>query len=483
VERVSSAIGFREAAPAATRVLAARHGPRDSAVRRLLALSDLCALGATQLLVLAVIAGEADGAQLLWAVLALPLWIVLFKAYGLYDRDHKRISHATIDELPWVFHALLIGSLLFWLYFRAVPARDVVAKELLEIAGISLIAVLVLRATTRRAANRLLGPKRVLLIGDGPDVDLVIRKMRAHPEYGLELVGALRSSSARRADGLPVLGRPCSTDLAGAAVELGIDRAVVSQTGLDEAELLRMVRLCRELSVKVSFLPQVFDALGPSVQVDDVGGVTVLGITPPVLGRSSRMLKRAMDVAGAAVLLVLASPVLALVALLIRLDSPGPVLFWQERVGRCGQRFRLVKFRTMVVGAEQRQEELAAQSRDPHWLLLDHDPRITRIGRVLRLASLDELPELWNVLKGEMSLVGPRPLIESEHRQLAGWSQTRVDLTPGITGLWQVLGRTNIPFEEMIKLDYLYVTNWSLWNDVRLMLRTLPVVMARRGAN
>jgi lipopolysaccharide/colanic/teichoic acid biosynthesis glycosyltransferase len=167
----------------------------------------------------------------------------------------------------------------------------------------------------------------------------------------------------------------------------------------------------------------------------------------------------------------------------VRLDSPGPVLFRQERVGRGGRRFRVVKLRTMVVGAELRQAELARHSRDPHWLLIDHDPRITRVGRVLRLASLDELPELWNVLKGEMSLVGPRPLIEAEHLQLTGWSRSRVDLTPGLTGLWQVLGRTNIPFEEMIKLDYLYVTNWSLWTDVRLILRTLPVVVARRGAN
>jgi exopolysaccharide biosynthesis polyprenyl glycosylphosphotransferase len=473
----------RALARPATRVLAARHCPRDSAVRRLLATSDLFALGAAQVLVLAVLGAPPDVPQLLWALLALPLWIVLFKAYGLYDRDHKRINHATIDELPWVFHALLVGSLLFWLYFRGVPARDVVARQLLEIAAISLVAVLVLRACTRRAANRVLGPKRVLLVGDGPEVELVARKVRAHPEYGLNLVGLLTSSPVPGQHGLPVLGGLRSEDLARAALEHRIDRAVVSHTNLNQAELLALVRRCRELSVKVSLLPQLFDALGPSVEVDDVEGVTVLGISPPVLGRSSRMLKRAMDLTGAVVLIVVASPLLALVALAVKLDSPGPVLFWQERVGRCGRRFRLVKFRTMVVGAEQRQHELAAESHDPHWLLLDHDPRITRVGRVLRLASLDELPQLWNVLKGEMSLVGPRPLIESEHRQLRGWSQTRVDLTPGLTGLWQVLGRTNIPFEEMIKLDYLYVTNWSLWNDVRLILRTLPVVMTRRGAN
>jgi exopolysaccharide biosynthesis polyprenyl glycosylphosphotransferase len=482
---VSSAAGLREAARtrAPTRVLTARHRPRDSAVRRWLAVSDVCALGATQLLVLALVGRPADPQQLLWALLALPLWIVLFKAYGLYDRDHKRISHATVDDLPWVFHALLVGSLLFWLYFRAVPSRDIVAKQLLEIAGISMVMVLVLRSATRRAATRLLGPKRVLLVGDGPEVELVARKVRAHPEYGLDLVGLLSSAPLSDSIDLPMLGRPRPDDLARVALEHGIDRAVVSHTELDQAELLALVRRCRELPVKVSLLPQLFDALGPSVEVDDVEGVTVLGISPPVLGRSSRMLKRAMDLIGAAVLLVLTSPLLVVVSVAVKLDSPGPVLFRQERIGRGGRRFRLVKLRTMVLGAEQRQDELAAQSKDPHWLLLDHDPRITRVGRVLRLASLDELPELWNVLKGEMSLVGPRPLIESEHRRLSGWSQTRVDLTPGLTGLWQVLGRTNIPFEEMIKLDYLYVTNWSLWNDVRLILRTLPVVMTRRGAN
>jgi exopolysaccharide biosynthesis polyprenyl glycosylphosphotransferase len=465
-------------------VLAIRHRPRDYAVRRLLATSDVIALAATQLAVLGVIGRGADIEQLAWALLFLPAWIVLFKSYGLYDRDVKRISHSTVDDLPWVFHALLVGSLLFWAYFRLVPARQVNARELLAIAACSMVAVLVLRALARRAANRLLGAKRVLLVGDGPQLELIARKMRAHREYGLDPVGVLSRRGERSGvAGLPVLGRVRSEDVVRVAGTHAIDQVVVSPSALDETELLEVVRHCRELSIRAGLLPQLFDALGPSVEVDDVEGVTVLGISPPVLPRSSRLLKRAMDVAGAALLLVVASPLLVVVALAVKLDSRGPALFRQARVGRAGRRFELVKFRTMVVGAEERQEELAALSRDSHWLLLDHDPRVTRVGRLLRVTSLDELPELWNVLKGEMSLVGPRPLIESEHRQLDGWLRARVDLTPGLTGLWQVLGRTNIPFEEMIKLDYLYVTNWSLWTDVRLILRTLPVVVTRRGAN
>ena len=409
---------------------------------------------------------------------------MLFKAYGLYDRDMKRISHSTVDDVPWVFHALLVGSLLFWGYFRLGPARHVNARELLAIAGLSLVAVLTLRMLARSAASRLFGNERILLVGDGPQVELIARKMRAHPEYGLAPVGVLATSGAPHGPGgLPVLGGLRSDDLTRTAVEHRIDRVAVSHTDVHEFELLDLIRRCRGLSIKVSLLPELFDAIGPSVVIDDIEGVTVLGLSPPGLSRSSRLLKRVMDLVGSAVLLVLVAPLLVLLAVAVKLDSPGPVFFRQRRVGRGGRRFMLVKLRTMVVGAEERRQELAGESRDRHWLLLDHDPRVTRVGRLLRRASLDELPELWNVLKGDMSLVGPRPLIEAEHRQLTGWSQTRVDLTPGLTGLWQVLGRTSIPFEEMIKLDYLYVTNWSLWNDVRLILRTLPVVVTRRGAN
>jgi len=153
------------------------------------------------------------------------------------------------------------------------------------------------------------------------------------------------------------------------------------------------------------------------------------------------------------------------------------------RIGKGGRRFHMLKLRTMAADAEARRAELLVHSKEPGWLHLEDDPRITRVGRLLRLASIDELPQFWNVLRGEMSLVGPRPLIAEEDRMVDGWARGRLDLTPGLTGLWQVLGRTSIPFEEMVKLDYLYVTNWSLWGDIRLMLRTLPVVFKRSGAN
>jgi lipopolysaccharide/colanic/teichoic acid biosynthesis glycosyltransferase len=170
-------------------------------------------------------------------------------------------------------------------------------------------------------------------------------------------------------------------------------------------------------------------------------------------------------------------------AIVIKLDTPGPVLFRQTRIGRAGKPFRLAKFRSMVSDAEAQREALLVNSRQVEWLDLEDDPRITRAGRFLRLTSLDELPQLWNVLRGEMSLVGPRPLIAEEDQNLNGWARGRRELTPGITGIWQVMGRVHIPFDHMIMLDYMYVANWSLWTDVKLILQTVPVVLTRRGAN
>jgi exopolysaccharide biosynthesis polyprenyl glycosylphosphotransferase len=462
-------------------VVAPRHGPRDSAVRRLLALADLG--GILIALLVASVGFGGHRQELLWALPLLPLWIVVFKAYGLYDRDTKRISHATVDDLPWIVHGVLLGSLLMLLYFHLFTPHGFDLGDLAVFTVAASLAVAVLRALSRRIGVSLLRPERVLLVGDDARIATLARKLRAHTEYGVEVIGLIGCSDGDRPPDLPLLGSVGGLDLPQLVAEHAVERLVVAHEDFDEGALFELLHRCREQNVKISVLPQLFDALGPSVELDDVEGITVLGVTPPVLPRSSRLLKRAIDVAGSAVLLILTMPLLIAIAIAIKLDSSGPVLFRQVRIGRCGKRFRLAKFRTMAVDAEARRAELLALSKDPDWLLVDSDPRVTRVGRFLRTSSLDELPQLWNVLKGEMSLVGPRPIIEDEDRQLEGWRRSRIDLTPGITGLWQVLGRTHISFEEMIKLDYLYVTNWSLWTDLRLVLRTLPAVLRKKGAN
>ncbi len=468
-------------------LVASDYGRRDWFLRRLLALSDVVCLA----LAMAVTMAAAGGTRvyswqghLLYGLITLPAWVVLFKVYGLYERDAKRLSHSTLDDLPSLFHCLLSGCLLMWCWFVVVAPAKLMFAAILTFGALAMVLVLAGRALTRAGFLRLVSPERVLLIGTGEASGALIEKMRARASLRLEPIGMVSCDpSAGAAVALAQLGRLEDVDLPDLLAEHRVARVVVADVELERDRLLDVVRDCRTASVKVCLLPLTFSALGPAVEVDDVQGITVLAINPLVLARSSRIAKRCLDLAGAGLLSILALPLLLALAVAIKLDSPGPVFFRQERIGRGAARFRLVKLRTMARDAEARRAELLAQSKDPGWLHLEHDPRITRVGRLLRLSSLDELPQLWNVLRGDMSLVGPRPLVAAEDRMVNGWGRGRLDLTPGITGLWQVLGRTSIPFEEMVKLDYLYVTNWSLWGDVRLILRTLPVVLRRSGAN
>lgn len=484
---IAPARRLHELAPRMARgaqVVADRHGHRDSIVRRMLAGADTLAVVGGLGLMTFVPAHAHPDRLFLWGLLTIPAWLALFKSYSLYDRDIRRINHSTVDDLPWVFHSIVVGCVLMWLYYTVMPSNGVVFKQLAGFGLTTGLLMVLLRFAVRSSVVHLLGGERVALVGNAAELNLLARKLKSHPEYGAVPVGFMSLSSvvASLAD-LPLLEQSPSGDLTEVVRTHRIERMVVSHRDMDEQTLVNLIRKCRELGVKVSVLPGLFDAIGSAVEVDDVEGVTVLGMTPPVLSRSSRALKRTMDLCGALTLIILTLPLQLMIAIAIKLDDGGPILFRQKRVGRWDRRFMVLKFRTMCVDAEAKRAELLAQSKDPGWLLLDHDPRITRVGRFLRLTSLDELPQMWNVLRGEMSLVGPRPLMEADASQLSEWGRSRVDLKPGLTGLWQVLGRTSIPFEEMVKLDYVYVTGWSLWSDIRLLLRTFPVVFARRGAN
>jgi exopolysaccharide biosynthesis polyprenyl glycosylphosphotransferase len=474
--------------PARAGTLVARgYRRRDWYLRRLLAVSDVLSVGVAIALALAFVEGLGSSTwdeSLLYGIATLPAWVVLFKMYGLYERDAKRLSHGTLDDLPSLFHALLLGCLLTWCYFVALAPSKLPSTVVLAFGGLALMLVFTGRALARASFVRLISPERVLLIGDGYAAGMLIEKMRAQRSLRLKPIGMVCcGGGAGTAPDLRRLGRLEEIDLPDLLARHRVARVVVADVEFERQQLLAVLHDCKHASVKVSLLPLMFSMLGPSVEVDEVRGVTVLGINPPVLSSSDRLIKRALDLFGAGLLGVLTLPLVVLLSAVVKLDSPGPVFFRQERIGRDGRRFRLLKLRTMVLDAEARRGALLEQSKDPGWLHLEHDPRITRVGRLLRLASLDELPQLWNVLKGDMSLVGPRPLVAEEDMMVDDWARGRLDLTPGITGLWQVLGRTTIPFEEMVKLDYLYVTNWSLWGDVRLILRTLPVVLTRDGAN
>jgi exopolysaccharide biosynthesis polyprenyl glycosylphosphotransferase len=260
-----------------------------------------------------------------------------------------------------------------------------------------------------------------------------------------------------------------------------VHRVILAPVTTDAADTLHLIRVAKGLGVRVSVLPRLFEVVGSSVEFDHVDGLTMLGVRRFGLTRSSCALKRGFDLLGATATLVVMAPIMLALAAAIRLDSRGPVFFRQTRVGRGGERFEIFKFRTMVPDAEGRKFDLAHLNESDGLFKMERDPRITRIGRFLRRCSLDELPQLLNVWRGEMSLVGPRPLVIDEDAKIEGLHRGRLHLTPGMTGHWQILGSSRVPLHEMVDIDYLYVANWTLWTDLKILLRTVPYVLSRRG--
>ena len=263
---------------------------------------------------------------------------------------------------------------------------------------------------------------------------------------------------------------------------LDVERVVFAFSEDSHEELLDLIRSIKDMGVQIDIVPRLFEVLGTNVGIHTAEGLPLMGLPPLRLSRSMKSSKRALDLAFSLLCLIPLVPLFAIVAILIKLDSPGPVFFRQVRRGADETEFRIFKFRTMSADAELRKSEVASLNKhlseggDPRMFKIHDDPRLTRVGRRLRRYSLDELPQLLNVVEGEMSLVGPRPLILDEDQHVIDWRRRRLNLKPGITGLWQVLGRDDIPFEEMVKLDYLYVTTWSLMNDIKLILRTIPIL-------
>jgi exopolysaccharide biosynthesis polyprenyl glycosylphosphotransferase len=262
--------------------------------------------------------------------------------------------------------------------------------------------------------------------------------------------------------------------------ELTVHRLILAPSTAETSEVAELIRIAKAVGVRVSVLPRMFEAVGAAVEFDDVDGLTMLGVRRFGLVRSSLILKRAFDFTAAFTVLCLAAPLMAAIAIAIRRDSKGPIFFRQPRVGRDGRHFHIFKYRSMVVDADQQKERLRALNEAGVGLFkITHDPRVTRVGAFLRRTSLDELPQLFNVLRGEMSLVGPRPLVIDEDAMVVGLDRSRLHLTPGMTGPWQVMG-TRVPMDEMVAIDYLYVANWSLWLDFKVLLRTVRHVL-RRG--
>ena len=403
-----------------------------------------------------------------------PVVVLFFKVAGLYDREQVRLRRSTLDETPALVQVAGLYTLTVAILQPHVVAGHLWGGQIAALWLTSFIAILGARTSARWAAGRASALERCLVIGD-PALARRIRRSSAAAAPAAEVAATLplEVNEIDRLEGPDGVRRLVD--------ELRVDRIIIAPALNEPAGVTELIRLAKSAGVQVSLLPRMLDVVGSAVEFEDIDGMMMLGVRPFGLSRSSRLLKRVFDLVATSIGLVAAGPVLAIIAAAVRLDSRGPIFFRQVRVGRDGQTFRIFKFRSMVVNAEEQKEQLRALSEVGDGMFkISRDPRVTRVGAFLRRTSLDELPQLFNVLKGDMSLVGPRPLVTDEDVLVRGLDRSRLHLTPGMTGPWQVLG-SRVPMQEMVGLDYLYVSNWSLWLDLKLLMQTARHVL--RGGN
>lgn len=449
---------------------------RDSTYRRLLGVADLLAAASA-----IVVTGSIFGGVSLSLFAALVVLIPAAKMSGLYDRDEYVLNKTTLDEVP----KLLTLSLIF--VIAAYAARDaLIANEDLIGAGqlVTLVAstlglLAAGRVAARRIARQVTTRERCLLVGADAGCDRIVAMIESDHTINAEVVGRVQLDDDAVITDPGLIAHV--SGLRDVVASHEVDRIVVVPHDRIGDEVPEIIRAVKSIGVKVSVAPRMLDAIGSAMEIDDIGGMQLMGVRDLKMSASSGFLKRSMDLAGAGLGLLLLSPLLALAAIAIKLDSRGPVFYRQDRIGRDGRAFRIFKFRSMRVGAHEQRADLMHLNEADGLFKIADDPRVTRVGRLLRATSIDELPQLINVVLGDMSLVGPRPLVPEEDENITGWYRRRSRIMPGITGVWQLLGPVRIPLDEMVKLDYLYVTHWSIWSDVKILLRTVPHVLARRG--
>ena len=329
-----------------------------------------------------------------------------------------------------------------------------------------------------------IGVRRVLLIGAGHVGRMVMRTVAARPDYGYKLVGFLDDNPAKSSTDIGRFKALGPVDHAKEVIEQNrIERVIICLPWQAHRTIQRLLRDCEQLGIHAYVVPDLFQLTKNQMQVEDLNGVPLLTTRDISIQGWNLVIKRTFDLVIGLVAGIVALPILLLLALAIRLDSPGPILYSQVRVGKNEKTFRVYKFRSMVSNAEALQPEVQELNESTGPLFkIRNDPRLTRVGRFIRRYSLDELPQIYNVLRGEMSLVGPRPNLPSEVAAYQEWMKKRLSVSPGITGLWQVSGRSDLTFDEMVLLDIFYVENWSLGMDLSILIRSLPAVLGAKGA-
>jgi exopolysaccharide biosynthesis polyprenyl glycosylphosphotransferase len=470
---------------------------RERLMHRSLMIADLLALSLAYLIT-TLFWGRAgalgSGKQIAVFCFTLPCWLVVAKLEGLYRADQEHANHSTTDEIVAVFFLVTIGVWMLLVASRLVGLTRPSIYALITFWAIAICLLPLARIVTRELCRRSRAyVQNTLILGAGEVGQLIGRKLVKHPEYGLNVVGFIdRQPMPRRLDlpeHLTILGDP--ERLPEVVKSLDVERVIVAFSRDPVDELLVILRQLRALPVQVDLVPRLFELVGLRVTMHSVEGVTLLGLPPNHAAPGARVLKRAIDVTVAAIALIALAPVFAYIALRIRLDSEGPVFFRQTRLGTNMKEFTALKFRTMKVGTDQavhreaiRRASLAPAepSETGGMYKLERRDAVTNFGSRLRRTSLDELPQLINVLRGDMSLVGPRPCIPYEIEHFEPHHLERFAMPQGITGLWQVTARANCSFAEALEMDVDYVRGWSLGLDLRLLLRTPLQVLRQRRA-
>ena len=474
-----------------------RRRGRGWLMRRMLLAADVVGLVLAFLLTEAVFgsAGAPDAfglwSEVLIFVATLPVWLLGAKLFGLYDRDEERADNSTTDDLVRVFLLATVGvfALTHGLALAGVADPDLL--KLMFFWGLTIALVTAARIAARTAARKSASyVQNTVVVGAGDVGQLIARKLLQHPEYGINLVGLVDAQpKERRADlrDLTILGS--LGELRDIVQRFEVDRVIFAFSNDSHRPLVTQIRSLRDTGVRVDLVPRLFDVIGPKLSVHPVEGLPLIGLAPVRIPRSSRLIKRSIDIVGAVAGLIVASPLFVIVAVWIKRDSPGPILFRQTRLGKDMREISVLKFRTMSVDADEaaHREYIAAtmSSRAPvggnGLYKLDRTSEVTRAGRWLRKTSLDEVPQLWNVLRGDMSLVGPRPCLRYEVEHFAQHHFDRFLVPAGLTGLWQVSARAHSTFGEALDLDVLYAHSWSIGLDLSLLART-PLQLLRPRA-
>ena len=443
---------------------------RDVLTRRALVVNDLTV--SSMMIWLALSALGADRIRPAGLLVLLPIPI-LAKLLGLYDNDDTKLRHTTLDEAPKILALASMMTVVIWLFESNILAGKLDHQQRIGLLLLMTLALIVSRGITRRIVTAALPPERCVVAGSQSDSDeLEERFARSHTFKArvvdrIDLAGDITSDGFEGRDRIRTLLRSHNAE-----------RLIVIPR---ESSDLDVARAANAIGAKVSIIPRLFDTIGTSFALDDLIGLTMLGMRRPRLTGSSVLVKRLFDFAVGLLIALLLAPVMLVIAVLIRIDSPGPAIYRQRRVGKDEHSFTIFKFRSMVDNTHSHRSHLKQLNESDGLFKITDDPRITRVGRVLRKTSLDELPQIYNVLRGDMSLVGPRPLVPEEDLLISGWARFRYRVLPGMTGPWQLGTAARFSIEDMASLDYVYVTNWSLWTDIKILVRTAVYVLGLHG--